>query len=94
MKKPVFEKGKADWLSELPFVIKKYNNTIHSSTIMSPNQTSKKANEKIVYNILKDNRENEKSKYKLGDLVRTSVIRKVFSKSDSTNYSYILYTII
>ena len=31
VKKPVFEKGDADWLSELPSVTKNYNNTIHSS---------------------------------------------------------------
>ena len=43
LKKPVFEKGKADWLSELPSVIKQYNNTIHHSTKMTPNQASKKS---------------------------------------------------
>ena len=32
-------------------------------------------------------------KYKLGQLVRTADIKKVFSKGDSTNYSYLLYTI-
>ena len=53
-KKPVFEKRNADWLSELPFVIKKYNNTIHSSKKMTPIQTNKKANEKEVYSILQD----------------------------------------
>ena len=31
LKKPVFLAGNADWLSELPSVIKQYNNTIHSS---------------------------------------------------------------
>ena len=31
LKKPVFEKGKADWLSELSSVTNQYNNTIHSS---------------------------------------------------------------
>ena len=34
-----------------------------------------------------------KPKFKLGDLVRTSDIKRVFSKGDSTNYSYKLYTI-
>ena len=29
LKKPVFEKGNASWISELPSVTKKYNNTIH-----------------------------------------------------------------
>ena len=60
---------------------------------MTPNQASKKINEKIVYNNLKDNREVQKPKFKLGDLVRTSDIKKVFSKGDSTNYSYKIYTI-
>ena len=41
-KKPVFEKGNADWLSELPFVIKQYNETIHHSIKMSPIQAKKK----------------------------------------------------
>ena len=38
----------ADWLGELPSVIKQYNNTIHSSTKMTPIQASKKVNEKEV----------------------------------------------
>ena len=56
LKKPVFEKGKADWLSELPSVIKQYNNTIHHSIKMTPVQASKKANEKLVYSNLQDQR--------------------------------------
>ena len=60
---------------------------------MTPNQASKKSNEKIVNTNLKDNTEVRKPKFKLGDLVRTSDIKKVFSKGDGTNYSYKLYTI-
>ena len=93
LKKPVFEKGNANWLNELPSVIKKYNNTIHSSIKMTPIQASKKSNEKIVYNNLKDNREIQKPKFKVGQVVRTADIKRVFSKGDGTNYSYILYTI-
>ena len=93
MKKPVFEKGRADWLSELPSVIKQYNNTIHHSIKLTPVQASKKSNEKEVYSNLKDNREVRKPKFKLGQKVRTSDIRKLFSKGDSTNYSYEVYTI-
>ena len=93
LKKPTFLAGKADWLSELPSIIKKYNSTIHSSVKMTPIQASKKSNQKLVYNNLKDDRKVRKPKFKLGDLVRTSDIKKVFSKSDSTNYSYKLYTI-
>ena len=93
LKKPVFEKGNANWLSELPSVIKQYNNTVHHSIKMTPIQASKKSNEKLVYSNLQDNRENQKPKFKLGQLVRTADIKRVFSKGDSTNYSYKLYTI-
>ena len=40
IKKPVFEKGNANWISELPSVIKQYSNTIHSSTEVIPIQGS------------------------------------------------------
>ena len=93
LKKPVFEKGRADWLSELPSVIKQYKNTIHNSTKMKPIDASKKSNEKLVYSNLQDKRRKLNPKYKVGQLVRTADIKKVFSKGDSTNYSYLLYTV-
>ena len=93
LKKPVFEKGRADWLSELQSVVKQYNNTIHHSTKMTPNQASKKVNEKEVFSNLRDDRVKRQPKIKLGQLVRTADIKRVFSKGDSTNWSYKLYTI-
>ena len=93
LKKPIFEKGNAGWLSELPIVIKQYNNTIHHSTKMKPIDASKKSNEKLVYSNLQDKRKILNPKYKLGQLVRTADIKRVFSKGDSTNWSYKLYTI-
>ena len=92
-KKPVFLAGEASWISELSSVIKQYNNTIHSSTKMTPIQASKKINEKLVFSNLRDNRVKRQPKLKLGDLVRTADIKRVFSKGDSTNWSYKLYTI-
>ena len=93
LKKPVFEKGNANWLSELASVIKQYKNTIHHSTKMKPIDASKKSNEKLVYSNLQDRRAKQQPKYKLGQLVRTADIKRVFSKGDSTNWSYKLYTI-
>ena len=93
LKKPVFEKGNANWVDELPKVIKKYNNTIHHSTKMTPIDASKRKNENEVYNNLQDKRKKQKPKYKLGDLVRTADKRNIFSKGDSTNWSNKLYTI-
>ena len=93
LKKPVFEKGKADWLSELPSVIEQYTNTVHHSIKWKPIDASKKSNEKIVFDKLRDDRIRRQQKFKLGQLFRTADIKKVFSKSDSTNYNYKLYTI-
>ena len=93
LKKPIFEKGNADWLSELPSVVKQYNNTIHSSIKITPNQANNKSDERKVYSNLKDKREIQKPKYKLAQLVRTADTKRVFSKGDSTNWSYKLYTI-
>ena len=87
LKKPVFEKGDANWLIELPSVIKKCSNTIHRSMKMTPIQPSKKTKEKLVYSNLRDDREKQKLKFKLGQLIRTANIKRVFSKGDSTNWS-------
>ena len=74
--------------NRLPSVIKKYNNTIHHSIKMTPLEASSEKNEKLGYSNLRDNREVRNPKFNLGQLVRTSAIRKIFSKGDSTNYSY------
>ena len=42
LKKPKFGKRSADWLSELPSVLKRYNNTNHNSIKITPIQASKK----------------------------------------------------
>ena len=60
---------------------------------MTPNKASKKLKERKVYSNLHDNRRKLNPKIKLGQLVRTADIKRVFSKGDSTNYSYKLYTI-
>ena len=60
---------------------------------MTPIQASKKSNEKEVYSNIQARRVRQQPKYKLGQLVRTAVIKRVFSKGDSTNWSYKLHTI-
>ena len=93
LKKPVFEKGNANWLDELAIVIKKYNNTNHHSTKMTPIDSSKRKNEEEIYNNLQGKRTKRKPKYKVGDFVRTADKRSIFSNSDSTKWSYKLYKI-
>ena len=58
LKKPMFEKGNADWLSELQSAIRKYYNTIHHSTKMKPFVAFTKPNEKLVFSNLLNNNQN------------------------------------
>ena len=60
---------------------------------MTPNQASKKSNAKLVRSNLHDKRRKLDAKYKLGQFVRTADMKRVFSKGDSTNWSYKVYTI-
>ena len=85
-------KRNASWITDLSSVIKQYDSSIHHSIKMTPIEATQKPNENQVYNNLKDDREKRQPKYKLGKIVRTVDIKRVFSKGDSTNWSYNLYT--
>ena len=52
-----------------------------------------KINEKEVYSNLQDKRKKLNPKYKLRPVGRSADIKRVFSKGDSTNWGYNLYTI-
>ena len=56
LKKSVFEKVNASWITELSSVVKQYINTIHHSVKMTSVQASKKVNEKVVLDNLHDGR--------------------------------------
>ena len=73
--KQAFEKGNANWISQLPFVIKQYNYTNLKSMKRTPIQASKKTNEKVVFFNLQDQSFRQIPKFKLGQLVRTSDIK-------------------
>ena len=93
LEKPVFEKGDSNWIDVLTTITKQYNNKIHSSTKLTPIQASLKKNEGFVYKNLIDKRNKVKPKFQINDLVRTADLKKTFSKSDTTNWSYNLYKI-
>ena len=52
-----------------------------------------KKNEGYVYENLLDKRNKITPKFQINDLVRTADLRKTFSKSDATNWSYKLFKI-
>ena len=90
-KKIVFDKGDANWIDIISTITKQYNNKVHSSTKLTPIQSCLKKKEGYVSKNLLDKRKKIKPKYEIGDLVRTADIQKMFSKSDTTNWSYKLY---
>ena len=93
LKKPVFEKCDGNWIDVLPTITKQYNNKVHSSTKLTPIQASLKKNGGYVYKNLLDKRKKVKPKFQINNLVRTADLKKTFSKSDTTNWSYNLYKI-
>ena len=93
LEKIVFEQGDAKWIDVLPTKTKQYSNRIHTSTKLSPKDASLKKNETFVYNNLLVKRKKVKPKFQVNDLVRTADLKKTFFKSDTTNWSYILYKI-
>ena len=60
---------------------------------MTPIQASLKTNEGFVYKNLLDKRKKIKPKFQINDLVRTADLKRLFSKGDTTNWSYKLYKI-
>ena len=93
LKKIVFEQGDVKWVDILPEITKQYNNRIHSSTELTPIQTSLKKNEGYVDKNLLDKRTKITPKFQINGLVRTADLKKTFSKGDTTNWSYKLYKI-
>ena len=94
LKKIVFEQCDAKWIDILPTITKQYKNRIHSSTKLTPIQASLKKNEGCVYKNLLDKRKKIKPKFQINDLVRTTDLKRMFSKGDTTNWSFKLYKII
>ena len=70
-----------------------YYNRTSFSTKLTPIQASLKKNEGYVCKNLLDKRKKIKPKYDIDDLVATAKLKKTFSKSDTTNWSYKLYRI-
>ena len=56
-----------------------------------PIQANLKKNGEIVYKHLLDKRKIIQPKFQVNDLVRTADLKRSFSKSDTTNWSYKLF---
>ena len=82
---------------KLDKLVDNYNNTVHSSIKMSPNEASKKENEKQVFTNLYDDEiylKPKKPKFSIGNKVRLSKYkRRVFDKGYNPNWTEEVFVI-
>ena len=88
LRRTVFEKGDCNWVDILPTLTKQCNNRIHTSTNLTPIQVSLKKNEGFLYNNFLDKQKKIKAKFQRNNIVRTTDLKKTFSKGDTTNWFY------
>ena len=82
----------ADNLSKM---LEQYNNKKHSSIKMTPKKASKQSNKGVVYFNLYGDLKTPKSKpkYKIGDMVRLSKIKRYFEKGYTPNWTEEIFII-
>ena len=85
------------YVDVLPYLVKGYNNTRHSSIKMTPVEVSKKKNELTVWRTLyPDHLEirDIKPEFSVGDKVRISKKKKTFEKGYTTRWTEEIFTIV
>lgn len=81
-------KGTYEWLTMLPNIVNKYNNSVHRTIGMKPKDVRQKHVKEILARINKQRKGKQlNTKLKLGDSVRISKYKKVFSKSYLPNWT-------
>ena len=84
------QKNNRNWINILDKLVKDYNDAIHSTIGMSPNDASLKKNyEKALQNTLDSHPKlmKKKPKFKVDDVVRVSRVKNVFEKGFHPNWS-------
>lgn len=86
-------RGTFSYLSFLPELMDKYNNTIHSVTHLKPKDVTKKHEKKLLETVFKIPKNTKIPKFKEGDVVRVSKIKMVFDKSYNWNFTPELFIV-
>ena len=83
-----------EWVSRLPKLIAKYNNTIHSSIGMTPFKALKHEKELLQIQQAKESKADYKApKLDIGDMVRVSKTKHTFEKGYTANWSKELFRV-
>ena len=84
------------YIDVLPDLVEDYNNTVHSSTKLTPKEASKKKNKLTVWrNLYPDRYKTSRlnPKFSVGDEVRITKKKKVFEKGYTTRWTEEIFTI-
>lgn len=81
------------WVDMLPELINTYNNKIHRTINMTPVEASRKENESKLKHIFRETFPNNPPKFKIGDTVRISKNKRIFTKGSTKNWTPELFTI-
>lgn len=81
------------WLELLPKIVEKYNNTVHSKTGFRPKDINKKNEKQILDTSFTYRKVMMPSRFSVGDHVRISKTRELFSKGYTPNWSTEIFTV-
>lgn len=81
------------WISELPKIIKTYNNTYHRTIKMKPVDVNKKNENELLSTVYNYDISNSKPKFEINDRVRLSSINDVYRNKLKTNWSKEIFTV-
>ena len=85
--------GSYKWLDILPKLIRKYNNKVHRSIGMKPNQVNAKNSTVVYERLMSPQMETKAPKYKVGDKVRISKYKHIFEKGYKPSWTGEVFTI-
>ena len=86
--------GNYKWINILPDLIKEYNNTVHRTIKMKPNDVRKKHEEVLLGSVYKNIITTPIEKFKVGDPVRISKYKGIFRKGYEPNWSTEIFRIL
>ena len=88
-------RGKYKWIDKISELVSNYNNTVHRTIKMKPNQVTSKNAKDLYDEIYRKNslRMRVKSKFRVGDYVRISKYKHVFEKGYQPNWTTEIFKI-
>lgn len=86
-------KGNQNWTRDLQAHVDRYNNTVHRTTCMRPNEVTSANEKKLLKTVYRETKSVGKSKFKVGDKVRVSKYKSLFEKGYTPNWTTEVFTV-